>query len=180
MDIGVSYRELFQYDSTAIRDLLAKVNGDIWDENDFRQTAFEVHRQTKSIIYAWSDPADDDYGAIEVHIDGVEPLHAEVWKAARTIRDYYSADAPITKLMLAKLSPRSAIREHYDTGNLARIHRCHLPIVTNAACTFLIDRIPHHFGPAAVVEINNQLLHGFVNDSDQDRVHLICDVLAPR
>jgi Aspartyl/Asparaginyl beta-hydroxylase len=180
MNIGVSYRELFRYDPSVLEEHLGKVNADIWEKNDFRQTAFEVHRRTKSIVYVWSHPSDDEYAAIETHIDRTEPLHVEVWKAAMKIRDYYSAAATITKLMLAKLSPRSVIREHYDGGNLARIHRCHLPIITNAACTFLIDGIPHHFGPTAVIEINNQLLHGFVNDSDEDRVHLICDVLAPR
>jgi hypothetical protein len=180
MNIGVSYRELFRYDPSVLEELLGKVNADIWEKNDFRQTTFEVHRKTKSIVYVWSHPSDDEYAAIETHIDRTEPLHAEVWKAATTIRDYYSSDATITKLMLAKLSPRSDIREHYDGGNLARIHRCHLPIITNAACTFLIDGTPHHFGPTGVVEINNQLLHGFVNDSDKDRVHLICDVLASR
>ncbi len=178
MNIGVSHRELFPYDPGALEALLRSVNPDIWDRNDFRQTAFEVHRNTRSIVYVWSHPDDDDYAAIETHIDDAEPLHAEVWKVATKIRDHFAADATITKLMLAKLSPRSAIREHYDGGNLARIHRCHLPIVTNAACTFLIDGTPHHFGPTGVVEINNQQLHGFVNASDQDRVHLICDVRA--
>lgn len=179
MDIGVTHRDLFPYDTRGLREHLERTSPRVWDENDFRQTTFEVHRKTKSIIYVWSPPSDDDYVAIETHIDDAraEPLHREVWRAARRICDHFSPRARITKLMLAKLTARSEIKEHFDSGNLARIHRCHLPLITFDACTFLIDRTPHHFPATGVVEINNQRLHGFINGSDHDRVHLICDVL---
>jgi aspartyl/asparaginyl beta-hydroxylase (cupin superfamily) len=127
----------------------------------------------------WSQPTDETYEAVHTHITEDDPfeLHREVWKVANQIRAHFGPAARITKLMLAQLFERSQIREHTDTGNLTAIHRCHLPIRTSPACLFLIDHQAYHFEASRVFEFNNQLPHGVMNDGDQDRVHLICDVL---
>ena len=57
------------------------------------------------------------------------------------------------------------------------IHRCHLPVITNEDCLFLIDKVPYHFKPNFAFEFNNQKMHGVINNSNADRVHLICDIL---
>jgi hypothetical protein len=180
MNISVPYRELFRWDTKMLRRSLSVAPAHIWEKNDFRQKVFEVHRSTRSIVYVWSQPTDETYQAIQTFIPEDDPadLHSEVWKVAKRIRDHFGPTARITKLTLAKLFERSQIKEHTDTGNLTAIHRCHLPIWTNPACLFLIDRQAYHFQASTVFELNNQLLHGVANDSDQDRVHLICDVLS--
>lgn len=179
MDIGVHYKELFGYDSEHLRHLLANANEEIWEKNDFRQKAFNVHRNTKSIVYVWSNFSDVDYQAIETHIpeDDPDPLHQEVWRIAQRMKRHYGETSTITKLMLAKLDKRSEIIEHFDQGNLTRIHRCHLPVITNLECLFLIDRRAYNFMPGLAFEFNNQRLHGVKNNSEVDRVHLICDIL---
>ena len=80
--------------------------------------------------------------------------------------------------MLAKLDGHSEIIEHFDQGNLTKIHRCHLPVITNNECLFFIDKKPYCFKPSFAFEFNNQRLHGVKNNSKEDRVHLICDILA--
>lgn len=179
MDIGVHYRELFSYDPEPLRRLLASADDEIWEKNDFRQKAFNVHRNTKSIVYVWSNFSDVDYQSIETHIpeDDPDPLHQEVWQVANRIKRHFGGQSRITKLMLAKLDKHSEISEHFDQGNLTKIHRCHLPVVTSLQCFFLIDRKAYNFMPGLAFEFNNQRLHGVRNSSDADRVHLICDVL---
>ena len=180
MDIGVHYKELFSYAPEALKTLLQDADEEIWEKNDFRQKAFAVHQSTKSIVYVWSNFSDVDYQSIETHIPdtSTDPIHTEVWKVANRIKDHFGANSRITKLMLAKLSRRSEIKEHFDNGNLTKIHRCHLPVITNNDCLFLIDRHAYRFKPVAAIELNNQKLHGVKNNSDEDRVHLICDILA--
>jgi aspartyl/asparaginyl beta-hydroxylase (cupin superfamily) len=179
MNISVPYRELFRWDSELLQRSLEAAPPDIWEKHAFRQNAFEVHRTTRSIIYVWSQPTDETYREVQTFIAEDDPadLHREVWAVAQRIRAHFGATARVTKLMLAKLFERSRIIEHTDTGNLTAIHRCHLPILTSPDCRFLIDHEAHHFDAGTVFELNNQLSHGVVNDSDRDRVHLICDVL---
>ena len=179
MDIGIPYRELFSYHPEELHQLLMSANEDIWEKNDYRQTTFAVHRNTKSIVYVWSNFSDPDYQSIVTHIpeDDPDPIHREVWKVAKKIRHHFGERSKITKLMLAKLDKRSEIMEHVDQGNLTRIHRCHLPVITNSDCFFLIDKKPYSFKPSFAFEFNNQKLHGVRNNGAEDRVHLICDIL---
>ncbi len=179
MDIGVSYKELFKYEPDLLARLLADADDEIWLKNDFRQKAFAVHKNTKSIVYVWSNFSDVNYQLVETHIpdNNPDPIHQEVWKVAHKIRDCYGTGARITKLMLAKLDKRSEIMPHTDNGNLREIHRCHLPVITTDECVFFINNEPHTFKPTFAFEFNNQRMHGVKNNSDHDRVHLICDVL---
>ena len=179
MDIGVHYRELFSYCPEELQRLLLAASEDIWEKNDFRQKTFAVHRNTKSIVYVWSNFSDADYQSVVTHIPegDPDPVHREVWKVAKKMKHYYGEKSTITKLMLAKLNKQSEIAEHFDQGNLTRIHRCHLPVITNKDCLFLIDKKEYHFQPSFAFEFNNQKLHGVRNNSGEDRVHLICDIL---
>jgi hypothetical protein len=101
MDIGVHYKELFGYNPEELSRLLQSANEDIWEKNDFRQRAFAVHRNTKSMVYVWSNFSDVDYQSIETHIpeDDPDPIHQEVWKVANKIRRHYGEKATITKLI---------------------------------------------------------------------------------
>ena len=179
MDIGVDYKKLFNYDPHNLAQLLSNADDEVWTKNDVRQKLFAVHKNTKSIVYVWSNFSDDDYQNIETHIpqSTKDELHQEVWKIANQIKGCFGDTSKITKLMLAKLDGQSQITEHYDQGNLTKIHRCHLPVITNEDCLFLIDKVPYHFKPDFAFEFNNQKMHGVINNSNTDRVHLICDIL---
>ncbi len=179
MDIGVDYKKLFDFHPQSLVRLLGNTDDDVWTKNDTRQKLFAVHKNTKSIVYVWSNFGDNDYQNIETHIPQSSPdeLHREVWKIANQIKKCFGETSKITKLMLAKLDGQSQISEHFDQGNLTKIHRCHLPVITNKDCFFLIDKVPYHFMPEFAFEFNNQKLHGVINNGNEDRVHLICDVL---
>jgi hypothetical protein len=179
MDIGVDYKKLFDYNVDGLRTLVQGLTATAWLENDIRQKKFDVHRNTESIVYVWSRFMDPNYDDVQVQIPEANdnPLHAEVWKIGHKIRDCYGPQARITKLMLAKLKGFAVIKPHTDLGNLEKIHRCHLPVISNDNCFFFISRIPYVFKPNTAFEFNNQREHAVNNQSPEDRVHLICDIL---
>lgn len=179
MDIGVNCKDLFPYSCDHLVKLIQTVTPQDWEQSDLRQKSFAVHKNTQSIVYVWSAFADTNYQDVIAHIPPTHtrPLHAEVWKIGRLIRDYYGPNARITKLMLAKLKGPAEIAEHCDLGNLQIIHRCHLPIITNDQCIFAITHEAYRCKPNTVFEFNNQKPHGVKNMSNEDRIHLICDIL---
>jgi hypothetical protein len=179
MDILVDYKRLFDYRVENLKKLVADVTPEAWLENDVRQTKFDVHKSTESIVYVWSEFSDANYENVRINIpaNDADPLATEVWTVAEKIRQCYGPKARITKLMLAKLKGRGEITPHFDKGNLTKIHRCHLPIISSSKCIFYIDNKPYNFKPPMVFEFNNQKLHAVTNKSPLDRVHLICDIL---
>jgi hypothetical protein len=176
MDINYDYISLFKYDIKNINELLSKIDASLWDINDLRQRMFAVHNKTKSIVYVWSDFSDETYDNVQVLIPSTDGLHQEVWKIAHEILNRYK-EGKITKLMLAKLNSNSDIPEHMDMGNLTKIHRIHLPIKTNKKCIFSINGNAYNFEEGEVIEINNQRPHA-VQNGEEERIHLICDILG--
>jgi hypothetical protein len=178
MDIKINFRELFTYDVTVLKDLIRTVDNSLWDQNTVRQRSFVRQQQTKSIIYVWTGMHDELYSRVQTIIPNSEdPLTKEVWTVAEQIRNLYGDGATIVRLMLVNLPANSEIGTHSDIKNLCLIHRNHLPIITNSNCNFVIDGTTNNFAEGVAVEINNQKLHSFSNTSNEDRIHLICDVL---
>lgn len=174
MQLGCNLIELFYEPNHEMRILVDSLTAQDWLENQHRQQTFEVHKETQSIVYIWSD----EYDNLDVQIDKTQDRLSElVYYFTERIKSYYKNDSTITKLMLAKIPAGGRIAGHYDTGNLEEIRRCHYVIKTNANCTFTIDGTPYNFIEGAAVEINNQSFHSVENNGSEDRVHLICDIL---
>ena len=55
MNIDTPLRELGSVDSTALRDAILAQDDAAWEEDNYRQEAFEVHRSTKSIVLVFVD-----------------------------------------------------------------------------------------------------------------------------
>ncbi len=99
-----------------------------------------------------------------------------VLDAGEQIRKYFGENARIITLMVVKLFAKAQIPAHTDGGTLTTIHRCHLPIITHKDCEFYINEKKFPFTKGKVFEINNVMSHSVVNNSDIDRIHLICDI----
>lgn len=177
MQLESDYIDLFKETSTAIKDVIAIAGDSIWNTNYFRQVAFDVHSQTKSIIYAWTDFVDYGYITTEVLIDKHrDELAEQVWKSAEKIRQHFGDSARIGRLMLARLPAGCKIREHADSANLTLIHRCHHVIQTNDKVDFKIGNRVYNFTEGSVFDFNNMEMHSVDNRGDTDRIHLICDI----
>jgi len=58
---------------------------------------------------------------------------------------------------------------------LINSHRVHIPIVTNDQITFMVGGEEKQMKVGEVWEINNATFHRVMNESNEDRIHLILD-----
>jgi hypothetical protein len=173
MDIKVNYKTLFEYDINNLKQLLDSNSTSIWDKNHLKGR----RQETQAVVYVWTEHMDDLFTNIKTLIPNNEdPITKEVWEIAKRIALCYN-EPTITRLQLAKLKVGDSIALHGDIKHLCLIHRVHLPIKTNKDCIFQLDGTDYNFIEGQVVEINNQKLHKVYNNGNEDRIHLICDIL---
>lgn len=79
---------------------------------------------------------------------------------------------------IVKMKANVKIRKHVDGGSfLQYARRCHVPIITNENVFFTVFDNTVNMKAGTLYEINNTLPHSVENNSDQDRVHLILDIM---
>jgi hypothetical protein len=102
------------------------------------------------------------------------------------ILDFNSIVARVEELGQGKLiraefvnmKPRSRVRTHKDRSDILYVsRRFHVPIKTNKLVTFYSENIGRHLEAGRLYELNNIKYHSVRNDSDENRIHLILDVL---
>lgn len=82
------------------------------------------------------------------------------------------------RVLLIKLNSKSDVSIHTDGGDyLSSVNRCHIPIVTNNLVTYTVDQESLHMKPGECWEINNFKPHSVNNNGDEDRIHLLIDIL---
>lgn len=180
MDIGQPIRELGAVDASALGDAILTQDSAAWRENDHRQTAYEVHRDTESIVLIFTDS--DAWPELVVRkmpgwdrlVDFAVPLMHDI------IGRHYPPGGGIIRAMAAKLKAGGRITPHRDTHPSFHIgHRIHVPITTNRRVRFSIDGRPHRLEVGQAYEINNQLQHSVANKGAEDRITFIFDYVPP-
>ena len=79
----------------------------------------------------------------------------------------------IGRVRLLLKEPRSTLSWHKDPEC-----RLHIPIVTNAGCSMVIENVAKHLPADGSVWItNNTKYHNFFNGGEQSRIHLVACVL---
>lgn len=87
-------------------------------------------------------------------------------------------DGKVSLAMIVKLLPDSDIIPHSDESNyLGVVRRHHIPLKTNEKVLFHIDGESINMKVGECWEINNSRVHHVTNTSNEDRVHLIIDIL---
>ena len=83
------------------------------------------------------------------------------------------------RIMLTKLFANQKITPHldvmYDYFNIAR--RFHVPIITNDLVDFYVNKERKVMKEGECWEINNKKIHAVENNSNEDRVHLLFDII---
>ena len=170
----MNFKHIKDYDITDIKTYIESVN-DEWLENTYRQTKFKrPHGNTNSIIVtSFPDNWDGNKYPITVNKINIYELIKPIVVELETL-----FGGKVGKAMFAKLSANKNITIHKDCGYyLNSVHRCHIPIITNEQVMFTVgdETISMKYG--SCVEIDNNIDHGVMNNSDQDRVHLIIDII---
>lgn len=149
----------------------------LWDYFSLRQATFKAHRRTRSIVFLLTNTS----------LKGV-PVVMDMGYAPPALRDAAMAcgqrllthfeGGKILRLLLTELPPGAAIGRHHDSGDiLESTHRCHIPVLTNPAVTFMVDDVDYRLAAGEAYEFDNMRVHGVSNAGAERRIHLICDIL---
>ncbi|MDJ0878747.1 MAG: aspartyl/asparaginyl beta-hydroxylase domain-containing protein [Halieaceae bacterium] len=180
MKIDVPLRDLGEVPSEALRDTVLGLDDTAWADHEYRQSTYEVHRQTESLVMVFTDGS--GWPDIEVTresgwdwlADAALPLMNQL------IAEHYQPGGTIIRAMAARMAPGAIINPHRDSHpSFHASHRIHVPLATNPRVRFTIDGRPYKFEVGKAYEINNQLMHSVMNKGQEHRVHFIFDYLPP-
>ena len=180
MDIDVTLRELGPVDIGPITEAINNLDDSAWQSNKTRQSEYEVHRHTESIVLVFTDG--NGWPNIEVTKEAGWDLLAEqaVPLMHKIIEDHYQPGGSIIRAMLAMLIAGRTIKTHIDHHpSFHAGHRIHVPITTNNRVRFMIDGQPHQLKAGEAYEINNQKSHSVMNKGDEGRITFIFDYVPP-
>ncbi len=179
MDIETNLKPLGDVDVEPLRQAILDLPADTWLDNKQRQTDYDVHRQTESVILVFCDGPMHDLKISKMEgwdllADAAVPVMHELIGRA------YPAGGTIIRAMAAKLLSKGRINPHFDShASFRRSHRIHVPITTNPRVRFTIDGKPIRMEVGQAYEINNQKTHSVINSGAEDRITFIFDYLPP-
>ncbi|MDJ0624843.1 MAG: aspartyl/asparaginyl beta-hydroxylase domain-containing protein [Candidatus Caenarcaniphilales bacterium] len=108
--------------------------------------------------------------------DEWNPLLQDLYEKLKYFYKYDELN--ILALMFARMKPQTRIPLHQDRGpRFSQSHRIHVPIKTQKGVHFFLGGDDLFLQEGVIYEINNLLMHGVYNASNEARVHLIMDVL---
>ncbi len=180
MDIGVPLRDLGELEITALSAAILALDSEVWLQNQYRQTTYDVHNSTQSVVLVFTDGS--DWPQITVTKELGWDLLAEVAVPVmhKIIEQHYPPGGTIIRAMAAKLQAGTVIKPHHDRHPSFHFgHRIHIPITTNSRVRYIIDGRPYRFELGRAYEINNQKQHSVMNKSDEDRITFLFDYIPP-
>ena len=148
-------------------------NNKLWNDFDFRQKTFKVHKETKTIPLIF----DTDFRLSNpTYLYQYEIFKDEFKIINNKLKKIYGKGF-IIRAILVLLKSNSKIDKHIDTGkSLSICHRVHIPIITNKDVLFEIDNEIKNLKEGEMWKINNsEKIHSVINISNTDRIHLIVD-----
>lgn len=180
MDIDVPLRELGAIDASALSDAILAQEEAAWHEDEFRQDAYDVHRQTESIVLVFTDGSDWPNSEIRKEPGWDRLAEVAVPVMHEIIERYYPKGGTIIRAVAAKLLAGGKITPHHDSHPSFHCgHRIHVPITTNPRVRFMIDGRPYQLQVGQAYELNNQKQHSVMNKGKEDRITFIFDYVPP-
>jgi hypothetical protein len=180
MNIDTPLRCLGRVAYEPLRAAILAQEDNAWHEQEHRQHAYEVHRQTESIVLVFTDGS--GWPSLEVSkqpgwdrlADTAVPVMHDI------IARFYAPGGTIIRAMAAKLVAGGKIRPHRDSHpSFHHSHRIHVPITTNRRVRFMIEGRPYQLEAGQAYELNNQKMHSVMNKGQEDRITFIFDYIPP-
>lgn len=179
MNIKENFKVLFRdLDISAIKSAILESSRSDWDENKIRQIAFpHVAGHTETLILKFNGPTQSiNHPSKTKTFDAWSKWEGLLNPVIDRLRTLYP-NSTISKCMFPKLFAGGVISKHIDNGDdLTLVHRLHVPIITNEDTIFTCGGEEINMKEGCAYEINNQRLHGVVNNGKTDRVHLLIDL----
>lgn len=167
-------------DTTPILHGLAQ-HPDLWDEHTARTTYPNTPHAEVSDILVWYNDLDQEPQTIANDIE-VRPYRA--WDELPQLRPVVFdlmrrvEGVRLGRVVITRLPPGKCISLHTDDGLPAELFsRYHLTLQAQAGCLFKCwgETLMERTGTAFM--FNNRLQHGVINNSADDRLTLICDII---
>lgn len=180
MDIEVPLRDLGEVDAAALRSEVLAASEAEWQSNRHRQSAYEVHYNTQSLVMLFVDT--DHWPRARVTRESAWSRLAD---AAMPLMDdilarHYPTGGLVIRALAARLAPGAVIKPHSDAhASFHAGHRIHVPITTNDRVRFTLQGCPYQLASGRAYEINNQLHHSVMNKGREPRIHFIFDYVPP-
>jgi hypothetical protein len=156
-----------------LKNILNDISDSDWEEYTFRQKNFSNHIYTRTIPIIFNE----DFRSQSPTRTKWYPLFGECLKELNIVCNKKYGNGFFVRSFLVKLLPKTKIPKHIDSGGgLELCNRVHIPIITNEKIKFFVDNQRKYLREGEIWEVNNtRKEHSVSNDSDIDRIHLICD-----
>lgn len=145
-----------------------------WDEFDFRQKKFEVHKDTQSIPLIFDEKLDIEKAEKTKYYVLFEKELNKLQNHLRlTLKE---PSGYFYRAVLVKLPSGKCVKPHTDKGAIFEPRRIHLVLQTNPKCIFSVGEVNKNLKEGEIWEIDNDnQRHGVINEGETDRIHLIVD-----
>jgi hypothetical protein len=171
-----NFNFLGNYDVLPIKEYINSFS-DEWFIDTSRQDVFHAHKDTNSyFIYktnlGWKQ---GEYLVVEQKsndntlLDMINPIITDLELKHHGIR---------SNVLLIKLKAGHNISAHSDSGEyLISSRRHHIPIITSDQTFFTVGSEKINMAEGECWEINNSRVHAVENNSKNDRIHLLIDIM---
>lgn len=185
------FKQLATVNISELTTLINTITPEQWQAHNERQEVFDVHSHTQTIPLIFDSDFRHRFPTKHPSLVLFQQLLAPVMQAiidyyqVQTIPTRHSRPNPVIKgyfvrMIIVKMAPHSEISEHTDNGfSLSRVHRIHLPIITNDKVEFTVDDVTKTLKEGELWEINNRGRHHVKNLSEHARIHFIFDFVIP-
>lgn len=177
-DTKWSIQELGQFNIDNIVNEVSEFNEE-WKLDTSRQNIGQTHEATEMFRICATEY--DWVPGTEIKTEYVNNFKTdnakkELLDIYKQLEYYYSGK--VIRCELIKLLANRSVWPHIDGGALlAYSRRIHIPLITNDNITFTVMNNSINMKRGVWYEINNQMIHAVDNPTNQDRVHMIIDVL---
>ena len=143
---------------------------------------FRVHINTTHLTFFFEDNQKKPTTINNYNNDIYLLLENEIENINNKIKLYHSnKNLIIARGLITVLKPYTDIPKHRDNGYiLEKGHRIHIPLKTNENILFNVGKTTTNLLEGNIYEINNCRPHSVINNSDENRYHLILDLIDPR
>ena len=151
-----------------------------WFLDTSRQDNSQYHNKTKMFqmrffSYYWSPGQKSTYEEVNSLKDPKAVI--ELNSVFKMLEEYY--DGKAVRCEIINMDPNSEIKPHVDSFDFCHYaRRVHIPIITNKNVFFTVLNKTINMEVGKWYEINNDLPHSVKNKSNENRVHIICDILG--
>ena len=190
MNFKGNFRQIGTHDVSTLRDKILAFTDEEWDEVDWRQKHYDVHKYTHTISLIF----DRDYRhknptvwpRYELFKEDLKPIFQKINAFYNKSIKYQRlkkkhGNGYVIRINIVKLDASGGdISPHVDNlYTLSHAHRIHIPIITNDKVEFSIGNEIKNLKEGEIWEVNNRQMHSVVNNGDHFRVHIIIDWAIP-